>query len=307
MNVSVVVAVYNGSQYIIEQLDSLMRQSVKIDEVLIFDDKSTDGTYDLVLDYIKKNNLIDLWKVKRNSVNKGWRKNFIDGINQATGDIIFLSDQDDIWELNKIETMKNIMQENNNINVLASNFDVFYDGVGNDAALTGHQLDKYGKDDLECVHMDRMWLEPLRPGCCMCFRKKLIPVINKLWFEECAHDLLLWGIGIATQSAYIYNKVLLHQRRHVGTSTPSNQKSRDNRSKLMNIYYVLSMNILKESRMLMISDDNDAFMRQMADFYKERYEVIKKPNIIKMIKMARRLNKYPKKSSYLADIYSAIH
>ena len=57
----------------------------------------------------------------------------------------------------------------------------------------------------------------------------------------------------------------------------------------------------------MISDDNDAFIRQMADFYKERYEVIKKPNIIKMIKMTRRLNKYPKKSSYLADIYSAIH
>ena len=48
---------YNGSKYIIKQLDSLKNQSRKIDELVICDDCSTDNTVELVNDYIKSNNL----------------------------------------------------------------------------------------------------------------------------------------------------------------------------------------------------------------------------------------------------------
>ena len=42
--ISLAVATYNGERYIIEQLDSILNQTRKADEVLIFDDGSTDNT-----------------------------------------------------------------------------------------------------------------------------------------------------------------------------------------------------------------------------------------------------------------------
>ena len=96
MKVSVVLSSYNGEQDIIEQLRSIDGQTRQPDEVLICDDCSTDGTADLVQNYIEKKRLKN-WKLIVNKKNKGWRKNFIDGILASTGDLIFTSDQDDIW------------------------------------------------------------------------------------------------------------------------------------------------------------------------------------------------------------------
>ena len=55
--ISVAMTTYNGSNYIIKQLDSLKNQSRKIDELVICDDCSTDNTVELVNEYIKSNNL----------------------------------------------------------------------------------------------------------------------------------------------------------------------------------------------------------------------------------------------------------
>lgn len=105
MKVSVVLSSYNGEQDIIEQLRSIDGQTRQPDEVLICDDCSTDGTADLVQNYIEKKRLKN-WKLIVNKKNKGWRKNFIDGILASTGDLIFTSDQDDIWREDKIEIME---------------------------------------------------------------------------------------------------------------------------------------------------------------------------------------------------------
>ena len=60
--ISVAMTTYNGSKYIIKQLDSLKNQSRKIDELVICDDCSTDNTVELVNDNIKSNNL-EGWKM----------------------------------------------------------------------------------------------------------------------------------------------------------------------------------------------------------------------------------------------------
>ena len=125
MKVSVVLSSYNGEQDIIEQLRSIDGQTRQPDEVLICDDCSTDGTADLVQNYIEKKRLKN-WKLIVNKKNKGWRKNFIDGILASTGDLIFTSDQDDIWREDKIEIMEKIMLEHSEINLLASNYREFY-------------------------------------------------------------------------------------------------------------------------------------------------------------------------------------
>ena len=104
MKVSLVMAVYNGEKYLIEQLDSIRKQTYLIDEVILIDDVSTDNSYELIHQYIDGYKLIN-WKLIKNENNLGYRKNFKKGLEIVDGDIIFLSDQDDRWHLNKIEVI----------------------------------------------------------------------------------------------------------------------------------------------------------------------------------------------------------
>lgn len=97
------------------------------DEVLIYDDRSTDGTYEYVQEYIQTNKL-DKWNVVRNKENKGYSLNFSDAMKESHGDIVFLCDQDDIWHLDKIKVMSEIMNSHPEIQLLASNVHPFYDG-----------------------------------------------------------------------------------------------------------------------------------------------------------------------------------
>ena len=110
---------YNGLENIEEQLDSLRKQTRTPDEVLVCDDCSTDGTPELVSEYIKRHSLEDKWKVVINRENKGWRRNFMDGIRQSSGELVFTCDQDDIWRKDKLEIMEKIMTDHPAINLLA--------------------------------------------------------------------------------------------------------------------------------------------------------------------------------------------
>ena len=77
LSTSVVMATYNGEKNILEQLDSLLSQTKKINEVLICDDCSTDNTVDIISSFIEKNNLSSTWHLKINEKNLGWRKKFL--------------------------------------------------------------------------------------------------------------------------------------------------------------------------------------------------------------------------------------
>ena len=75
MKVSVVLSSYNGEQDIIEQLRSIDGQTRQPDEVLICDDCSTDGTVNLVQNYIEKKRLKN-WKLVVNKKKQGLEKKF---------------------------------------------------------------------------------------------------------------------------------------------------------------------------------------------------------------------------------------
>ena len=129
MKVSVVMTTYNGEKYLCQMLDSLRMQERKIDELLFFDDKSTDGTVCLIEDYIKRYDIRE-WRVVVNKKNLGWEKNFTQGINAATGDIIFPCDQDDIWHLDKVKKMTQAFEDNNDILLLTSGYHAFSENGG---------------------------------------------------------------------------------------------------------------------------------------------------------------------------------
>ncbi len=109
MKISVVMTTYNGKKHIYEQLCSLANQTRKPDQLLIFDDCSTDDTVSIVKRFIEMKNLCN-WKIIENESNLGWRKNFMFGLLKAEGDYIFPCDQDDIWSEDKIEKMTDIFR-----------------------------------------------------------------------------------------------------------------------------------------------------------------------------------------------------
>ena len=126
MKTSVIIATYNGAKFIGEQFDSILAQSVQPDEVIITDDGSIDSTREIVQRYIDEHDLNGAWRLYVNEKNKGYAKNFLDGAMLTTGDIVFFCDQDDIWTLNRIKKMSEVMTENPGINLLCSNLEPFY-------------------------------------------------------------------------------------------------------------------------------------------------------------------------------------
>ena len=97
------MTVYNGQKHLAEQIDSFLNQSYLPHEIIISDDCSTDNTLQLLEKY--KNNKKIKIKIYKNTKNIGFTKNFEKAISKSRGDILFLSDQDDIWYYNKIETI----------------------------------------------------------------------------------------------------------------------------------------------------------------------------------------------------------
>lgn len=71
------MASYNGADFILEQLDSIINQTRKVDEIIICDDGSSDNTFDVVTDYIKNNQLENLITLVKNEKNLGYASNFL--------------------------------------------------------------------------------------------------------------------------------------------------------------------------------------------------------------------------------------
>ncbi|MDM1063530.1 glycosyltransferase family 2 protein [Empedobacter falsenii] len=117
--ISIVLATYNGSDYIKNQLLSVVKQTYPINEIIIIDDKSTDNTVNIILEFTLKYPNI---KFIQNDINIGAVGAFQKGLSFTNSDYIALCDQDDIWELDKIEKQMKIFEEkqiNNNIPVLS--------------------------------------------------------------------------------------------------------------------------------------------------------------------------------------------
>ena len=100
---------YNGNQYIREQLESILKQTRIPDEIVICDDCSDDDTVDIIKDALRL--WAGTWKVIVNDRNLGYKKNFQKAICLCSGDIIFLSDQDDVWCCDKIAEVERVFEK----------------------------------------------------------------------------------------------------------------------------------------------------------------------------------------------------
>ena len=99
--ITVGIVTYNSEKYLGEQLDSILRQTTSVNEIVVVDDASTDQTISLLNGYATQ--YPDLFRIIRNEKNKGARKNFETVLSQSRGEVIFLSDHDDAWMEDKVE------------------------------------------------------------------------------------------------------------------------------------------------------------------------------------------------------------
>ena len=130
--ISVALCTFNGEKFISQQLDSILSQSVPVDEIVVCDDGSTDSTCQILEQYAAQSQSIRLIK---NEHNLGYIANFEKAIRLCQGDYIFLSDQDDIWHPDKVAE---------SIGYLSSSgmFGAFTDAriIDTDGKETGHTL-----------------------------------------------------------------------------------------------------------------------------------------------------------------------
>lgn len=96
--VSIVIPVYNGSQYLKKTIDSILAQVYQTFEIILVNDGSTDNSAELIESLSENSNKIKLYNKENGGVAAA--RNY--GINMASGDFIAFCDQDDLWLPNKL-------------------------------------------------------------------------------------------------------------------------------------------------------------------------------------------------------------
>jgi glycosyltransferase involved in cell wall biosynthesis len=122
MKISVAMTTYNGAPYLREQLDSIFEQVRLPDELIIYDDQSTDETPRILQEYAQRSPFP--MTIKINERRLGSTKNFEQAIRLCSGDVIALSDQDDIWYPKKLEVIEQRFEEEPGIGLVFSNGDL---------------------------------------------------------------------------------------------------------------------------------------------------------------------------------------
>jgi glycosyltransferase involved in cell wall biosynthesis len=107
--VSVVICTYNGALYLRDQLDSIVNQDYKNLEIIAGDDGSSDDSFNILQEYQAKDSR---FRIYRNEKNMGYNSNFSKACEMSKGEYIAISDQDDIWELNKVSILVSALASN---------------------------------------------------------------------------------------------------------------------------------------------------------------------------------------------------
>ena len=123
---------YNGAEFLPAQLGSIIRQSRQPDEIVICDDGSTDETQ-MLLQQLANNPRV---RININETNLGTVKNFEQGVSLCTGDVIALSDQDDVWREDKLELIEAAFARNPKAGLVFSDAEI----VDEDLNATGRRM-----------------------------------------------------------------------------------------------------------------------------------------------------------------------
>jgi glycosyltransferase involved in cell wall biosynthesis len=108
-NVSVALATYNGEAHLPAQLESLANQTAPPSELVVADDGSSDATLDIIAAFAEKSPFEV--RIIQNEHRLGYRRNFMQASVACHYDLIAFCDQDDIWQPEKLATMRGLFDD----------------------------------------------------------------------------------------------------------------------------------------------------------------------------------------------------
>jgi glycosyltransferase involved in cell wall biosynthesis len=174
MKISIAMATYNGALYLREQLDSFLGQTRLPDELIVSDDGSTDSTREIVLSY-KITAPFPVIFIE-NEIRLGYAKNFERALLACTGDLIFLSDQDDWWYPHKIAKMEELAEDNRRASVFIHN-----------ARLSGSDLQPTSQTLFSQATLKRK-SDGVKLGACMALRRSFAYMCLPVPPHSIGHD-----------------------------------------------------------------------------------------------------------------------
>ena len=217
MRISVCMATYNGEDFIEDQLYSILQQLDCDDEIIISDDGSSDKTLEIINgidDYrIKIYNHEKIQKIHKSAGHIYVSKNFEFALEKATGDIIFLSDQDDIWLDGRISRMK---LELENHECVICNFRL----LGGDEDGKEYYL----KNPISKFTICNLIKMPFF-GSAMAFKKNLLKLALPFPDNLLLHDNWIGFLALKSSSVSYINEPLHFYRIHSSNTSNATRKS----------------------------------------------------------------------------------
>lgn len=217
--ISVCMATYNGGKYLKEQIGSILKQLGVTDELVISDDGSNDNTLALINSFNDRR-----IKIYNNECSKGVNGNFETALQKAIGDIIFLSDQDDIWMPNKIQESLDLLND--------------CDMIIHNAKIVDGKGFSNGSDYFSCLHKHTGFFWNLYEvrclGCCMVFKRKVLRECLPFPKSIVGHDYWIGMYALSKFKVKFPSVQLICYRRHDDNFSTSFEKS--NNSLLYKIF-----------------------------------------------------------------------
>lgn len=303
LTVSVVLATYNGEEFLSEQIESILNQSVLPDEIIFVDDSSEDSTSQIIKSYIKTMDSKGIKNVIiQHKVNLGYVKNFFSGIKVASKDIIFLCDQDDIWKVDKIKRYRDFFESHTESLVLHGNTSV----IDSKNRIINENFQRY-KTGVKQISLKQYLKKVNYPGMAMAFRNgefrnTLISMEKKLTLST--HDWFIGFMGCIDNGFFVTGEILT-LRRYTGENVALNLQSKQITSiedrisgiNLYLVYFKLSNTIINEMRY----KDRYSIMPYIQNS-ENRKEYLSKKSIARAMYNIVNIRYYPSVKSYLGDL-----
>lgn len=215
MIVSVALCTYNGAKYIETQLRSILGQTRTVDEIVVCDDGSNDGTVEIVENMRKGSDVSIL--LFRNERNVGFKENFFNAIDRCRGDLVFLADQDDAWHPNKVETVVKWFELHPDKQA------VFTDALlmdENGVSVEGNLWQRFGFDKKKQRFFDHgcaldIWMWSNRAtGATMAVKKDFVATASWRGIADRYHDHIIAWQGVVSHSLGYIDEKLMDYRLH---------------------------------------------------------------------------------------------
>lgn len=294
MTISVAMCTYNGEKYIREQLETIIKQTITVNEIIICDDISTDNTVSIIKEFQEKHpNLIKLFINEKNLKSV---KNFEKAIGLCNNEIIFLSDQDDIWMDNKVEKILDFFSQNKNLDAVCTNYNIIDENSIiqiNNFTLCDVLNDIKNETKYFNVLEILVFVSNFATGCTMAFKKNLVNKIIPIpIIKDYHHDEWIALIASLENKFDFLNEKLISYRIHNNQQVGgiSYQNTKKNYEYLKNnfnfsltnfkSYKILLKRIVNKYEKEKINNGNPK-RKEILLFIEQKYKKVKKDFFLK--------------------------